>query len=93
MKKQWYEAKVLRAHLSTSKYCKIKVYIFAKDITEVLGVIKVLPGTKKSLLSPIFPDVKKLSEQESINLEKKILNERRISIGRAKREWYYCQTL
>lgn len=87
---QWYEVSVYRAHRGAGRKETTRGYIFAEDIMGVMKRYRHMPGVKRSIgrNSP-FPNINPISPQESSALEKRIQDEKIISLSRAKKTWYY----
>jgi len=93
----WYEVLICRAHQGgyNAKKAKFaKAAIFAENFLEVIDRYKKMPGVKRSFNkgSP-FPTITMLSEEDSLNLEKMITFDRRISLNKAKKSWYYISMI
>ena len=87
---KWYAVEIFRAHRDRSSRLDSTIdYIFAENLNEVLNRRKKMPGTKRTIGHKSFPNIRPLLEQEAHDLERYIINERRIDIEKAKRIWYY----
>jgi len=94
MTAQWYKVNVYRAHIGSGRRETKTAYIFAEDISKVLDRYKTMPGVKRSLVkNTSFPNITSLSENDSIELEKRIIEEGRIKLSTARRTWYYNQLI
>ena len=95
MTEQWYKVKVYRAHIGSGRRDTTTAYIFADNILKVLDRYRTMPGVKRSLAKnkSLFPDIIQLSENDSRELERRIIEEGRIKLGTAKRTWYYDQLI
>lgn len=85
----WYKLNVYRTHRGSGRRETAVAYIFARDIQEVMNRHRIMPGIKRNLNHTSFPDITELPLEEQKTLEKKILEEKRISLKEAKRTWYY----
>ncbi|MEK6890562.1 MAG: hypothetical protein AABX03_00325 [Nanoarchaeota archaeon] len=90
--RKWFKLNVYRAHQGTGRLRDQVAYIFAENVLQALNRYQKMPGIKRNLgrghTRPV-PDIVKLTEQQSSDLELKIANSQRVSLETAKRSWYY----
>lgn len=82
---QWYISQVCRAHHGAGVFDYVRIGVFAANVCEVLNRHKKMPGIKKDNFKDIVP----LSQMESSELERRIAEEGRIPLSKAKKTWYY----
>jgi len=63
----------------------VDIYVFVEDIMKARNKYRKMPGVRRDY-EPIF--IRELSEEESAQLEKKIIEEGRIPLEKARRVWY-----
>ena len=91
---QWYKLVVQRAHMGAGRQDTTTAYIFANNITEVLNRYKIMPGVKRYREEKYrFPDIFPLSDKDSQELEKIIVQEGRLPLDKAKKSWYYKELI
>ncbi len=82
----WYRIVIRKAHLGARRTHPIPVYIFARDINEVLDRFNDMPGVKKKY-GP--EEVRPLTKKQANRLESVIRSDKKISFYEAKNRWYY----
>lgn len=80
----WYHIIGLEGHQGAGKSREVKIYIWGEDIIHVLEKYRIIPRVKKNKL----PYIKLLDTEKSSDLEQLIKKEGRISIHRAKKDYY-----
>ena len=91
---QWYKVEVYRGHQGRGYSSPVQAYIFANDAAGVLERYKKMPGVKRSIrIRPFFPNILPLPLTEALGLERRIIEEGRISLNKARRSWYYPEII
>jgi len=80
----WYEVHGHDGHVGNGKSRDNTIYIWAADAYFALLKYKEIPRVKSNKL----PDISKISKEDGITLEQKIAKEGRISLTRAKEDYY-----
>jgi len=81
--RHWYKIRTLYGHVGAGRSLDANIYIWAENVIEVLDKYRVVGGVKRSKT----PSITALTQQESIEFEKRILEEKR-SLKNAKRRCY-----
>ncbi len=81
--KQWYNLLAQLGHQGARRNLLVNLYVWAENPLEVMKKYKKMGGIKKSRT----PNIKALSNEESYELEEKIL-QCGLSMESAKRKWY-----
>ena len=89
--KHWHRVTVYRGHIGTGRNECVTAYVYAEDAVEVLKRYHIMPGVRKYPRIYNFPNIFQLSQDESMELEKRIIDEGRISLDKAKKTWYYSE--
>ena len=84
---QWHKVYVNRAH----KGGVVIGYIYEEDSVAAFDRYQKMKGVKRDPGPCMFPNIEPLSEEEGKKLENRIIKEGRITMGVAKRSWYYPQ--
>jgi hypothetical protein len=85
---QWYKVTVYRGHRGAGRTETEIGYCYREDIIQVIKGYKTLPGVKRSCRRN-FPDIFPLSEEESITLEKRLMNKKDMPIEVIRKRWHF----
>ena len=83
---KWYHIIGQEGHQGAGKSREVELYMWGNDISEMLKKYRRIPRIKKGRNK--IPDTRLLSSEESSKLEEQIISERRVSIERAKKDYY-----
>jgi len=87
----WHKVTVYRGHIGAGRNECVTAYIYAENAGKVFERYKTMPGVKRNPRGGNFPNIFRLSQDESMELEKRIIDEGRILLNEAKRTWYYSE--
>ena len=87
--KRWFLVRAICGHAVNCLYKERLVFIYGKDINEVLSEYGRLPSVKKDIGTYPFPNIKPMDNNEVKCLEKLVVKRGRISFNEVRERGYY----
>ena len=83
MTKQWYYMAIKLGHQGPKKFLDVETFVWVRNPLEAITIYKKMGGIKNKYI----PDIRPLNSEESLELEKKILEDG-LSLDDARKKWY-----
>lgn len=75
---------MLRGHEGARKQKELTAYLFAENPVEVRDRIIEMPAVRGR-----YKSIRRISDDQAMRLEKRIVDEGRITLEKARETWYY----